>query len=176
MSLVNVDQERQDFFHFLGGSIGVAHDSCQLTFCGIVSALGLVQDFVFGGWDGLSLQQADNIWAGSVRNGQIEGSVVVVVLLGGSGWVGIVQGLDNLEWSVVVGGIMQGKVSVVVLLGGSFWVNLQQEFFDLEGSLLPGSKVERKVSVIVCNGSGFWVGLKKRLCNQENKQNQTKLV
>ena len=80
VSLVNVEQEGQDLFHFLRSSIGVAHDSGQLTFRGIVSALGLVQDFVFCWRDSLSLQQTDNIGAGSVRNGQIEGSVVVVVL------------------------------------------------------------------------------------------------
>ena len=164
MSLVDIQQECQDLFHFFRGSIGLAHVPGQLTFCGLVSALGLVQEFVLGGWDRLALKQADDIGGGSIGNGQIQGRVVVVVLLGGSLGVGIVESFDYLQWSIVVGSIMQGQVPVVVLLGSSLGVNLEQELFDLEGTLLPGGEMEGQVSVIVGNGCGLGVGLQKGLC------------
>mmetsp|Transcript_18593 Transcript_18593/g.46122 ORF Transcript_18593/g.46122 Transcript_18593/m.46122 type:complete len:332 (-) Transcript_18593:170-1165(-) len=164
VSLVNVQQECQDLFHFFRGSIGLAHVPGQLTFSGLVSALGLVQDFVFGGRDRLSLQHAHNIGGSSIGNGQIQRRVVIVVLLGRSLGVGIVQGFDHLQRCVVVSSVVEWQVSVVVLLGGSFGVNLEQKFFNLEGSLLPGGEMEGQVSVVVGDGCSFRVGLQERLC------------
>mmetsp|Transcript_17614 Transcript_17614/g.38485 ORF Transcript_17614/g.38485 Transcript_17614/m.38485 type:complete len:226 (-) Transcript_17614:158-835(-) len=165
MTLINIQQQSQNFFHFFRRPVRFTHVSCQFTFCGLVSPLSLFQNLVFSRWNCLALQQTDHVGTGSICNGQIEGSIVVVVLLGCTLRISIVQGLYHLKRSVVMGGIMQREVAVVVLLRGTFWVDFQQETFHLEGSLLPCGEMKGEIPVIICNRRSLGIGLKEGLCD-----------
>lgn len=163
MTFTNIHKQGQDFFHFFAASMTGFHVSSHFPFGGFAAPLGLFQDFVLVGRDGLSLQHGNDVGRSSIGNGQVQGRVIVIVLLVGSLGIGLVQGFHDFQWSIVMSGVVQGEVSVVVLLGSTFGVDLEKELFHLERSLLPSSKMQREISIVVGQGSGVGVCIEEGL-------------
>ena len=158
----NIQQHFHNRFTVFLHTIVLFHTALQFFFHAFALALGRFQDFIVGRRDRLSAQQGHHVGRGAISNGQVQGCVVIIVLLVSSFRVCIVQGFDNFQWSIVVSSIVKWQVSVVILLGSSFRKDFEQELFGFNGSLLPGRKVQGQVSVIVGQARCFGVSFQER--------------
>ena len=99
--------------------------------------------------------------AGPVGNGEIEGSIVVVVLLERTLRIGVVQRFHDFERCIVVGRVVERQIAVVVFLSGAFRKDFEKEFFHIQGTFLPSGKVQSQVSIIIGYGGSFRVGFQQ---------------
>mmetsp|Transcript_19809 Transcript_19809/g.30593 ORF Transcript_19809/g.30593 Transcript_19809/m.30593 type:complete len:210 (+) Transcript_19809:898-1527(+) len=107
LTIPNVHEQTQDSLDIFLHIVVFFHMPLEFLFHAFATALGSLQDFIVGGRNGLSLKKSNDIGGCSIGNGEVQGGVVVIVLLGGTLGVGVVESFDDFEGRIVVSRIME---------------------------------------------------------------------
>ena len=158
---VQIQEHAQYDLSFFIHAIVLFHAALEFLFEAFAPGLGRLEDFLVRGWDRLSLQQGDDIGRSAIGNGQIQGRVIVVILLESAFGIGVVEGFHHFEGGIVVGGVVEGEIAVIVLLGGTFGIDFEEQFFDVEGSLFPRRKVEGQIPIVIRERRRLGIGLQE---------------